>query len=114
MDDSSNYHALDLRNVDITKIDVAYVPGSGYVAGLTFLDEINGQTTERLRWRQWDGNGGKEPAGMKHITNEPPDRGDGTIWMFAGLAGSWVDLAGKDNVLARVSGVWQKVGDEKS
>jgi hypothetical protein len=106
MEDPSNYHALDLRNVDITKIDVAYVPGSGYISGMTFYDQINGQNTERLRWKQWEG--AKEPAGLKHIVNEPPDRGDGTVWKFAGLAGSWIDLAGKGHVLARVSGIWKK------
>ncbi|KAF2659983.1 hypothetical protein K491DRAFT_712271 [Lophiostoma macrostomum CBS 122681] len=106
MEDPSDYHALDLRNVDVTKIEIAYVPGSGYISGLTFYDQINGQTTERLRWKQWEGT--KEPAGLKDITNEPPDRGDGTVWKFAGLAGSWVDLAGKGHILARVSGIWKK------
>lgn len=104
-DDSANFQALELGNVDITKIDVAYIPGSGYIAGLTFYDQVEGLQTERLRWRQWEG---KEPAGIVHIVNEPPDRGDGTVWKFAGLAGSWVDTMGNGHVLARVTGIWKK------
>ncbi|KAF2277097.1 uncharacterized protein EI97DRAFT_441851 [Westerdykella ornata] len=103
--DSQNFKALDLGNVDITKIDIAYIPGTGYIAGMTFYDQIDGQHTERLRWRQWEG---KEPAGLVHITNEPPDRGDGTVWTFAGLAGSFVDTMGNGHVLARVTGIWKK------
>lgn len=106
LDDVSNFKHLDLGNVDITKIDVAYVPGSGYIAGMTFYDQVEGQHTERLRWRQWEG--GKEPAGLVHITNEPPDRGDGTVWAFAGLAGTFVDSMGNGHVLARVTGIWKK------
>lgn len=108
-DDASDFKSLDLGNVDITKIDIAYVPGSGYIAGMTFYDQIDGQHTERLRWKQWEG---KEPQGLVHIFNEPPERGDGTVWRFAGLAGSWIDTLGKGHVLARVTGIWKKAGDE--
>jgi hypothetical protein len=108
-DDSTDFKVLELSNVDITKIEVAYVPGSGYIAGVTFFDQINGQHTERLQWRQWEG---KEPQGLVRVVNEPPDRGDGTVWEFAGLAGSWIDTLGKGHVLARVSGIWKKAGDE--
>ncbi|KAF2749688.1 hypothetical protein M011DRAFT_511702 [Sporormia fimetaria CBS 119925] len=105
LNDSANFKALELGNVDITKIDVAYIPGSGYIAGLTFYDQMDGQYTERLQWRQWEG---REPPGLVHVTNEPPDRGDGTIWCFAGLAGSFIDTMGNGHVLARVSGIWKK------
>ncbi|KAJ4359570.1 uncharacterized protein N0V89_000125 [Didymosphaeria variabile] len=108
-DDASDFKALDIGGVDITKIEVAYVPGSGYIAGMTFLDELNGQQTERLRWKQWQG---KEPQGLVHVINEPPNRGDGTVWEFVGLAGSWIDTLGKGHVLARVSGIWKKAGEE--
>lgn len=104
--DPANFRVLELGNVDITKIDVAYIPGSGYIAGLTFYDQINGQQTERLAWKQWEG---REPAGLVHIVNEPPERGDGTVWKFAGLAGSWIDTLGHGHVLARISGIWKKV-----
>ena len=105
-DEATNFKTLELGNVDITKIDVAYVPGSGFLAGLTLYDEINGQQTERLAWKQWEG---REPAGLVHIVNEPPERGDGTVWKFAGLAGSWIDTFGQGKILARVSGIWKKV-----
>jgi hypothetical protein len=108
-DEAADFKVLELGNVDITKIEVAYVPGSGYIAGVTFFDQIDGQHTERLRWRQWEG---KEPQGLVKVVNEPPDRGDGTIWEFVGLAGSWVDTLGKGHVLARLSGIWKKAGDE--
>lgn len=108
-DGAADYRALDISGVDITKIEVAYVPGSGYIAGLTFFDEVDGQHTERLRWRQWEG---KEPQGLVRATNEPPNRGDGAVWEFVGLAGSWIDTLGKGHVLARVSGIWKKVGEE--
>lgn len=104
-DDKSNFRYLELGNVDITKIDIAYIPGTGYIAGMTFYDQVDGRHTERLHWKQWEG---KEPAGLVHITNEPPDRGDGTVWTFVGLAGSFVDTMGNGHVLARVSGVWKK------
>jgi hypothetical protein len=104
-DDADNFKALELGNVDITKIDVAYIPGSGYIAGMTFYDQVEGQHTERLRWKQWEG---KEPAGLVHITNEPPDRGDGAVWEFVGLAGSFVDTMGNGHVLARVTGIWKR------
>ncbi|KAJ4295300.1 hypothetical protein N0V90_007311 [Kalmusia sp. IMI 367209] len=107
-DDVLDFKALDLGSVDITKIEVAYVPGSGYIAGLTFFDQIDGQQTERLRWKQWEG---KEPQGLVHVVNEPPNRGDGTVWEFVGLAGSWIDTLGKGHVLARVSGIWRKAGE---
>jgi hypothetical protein len=105
LDDSTNYKYLDLGNVDITKIDIAYCPGSGYIAGMTFYDQVEGEHTERLRWKQWEG---REPAGLVHITNEPPDRGDGTVWQFVGLAGTFVDSMGNGHVLARVTGIWKK------
>lgn len=107
--DSSNFKHLDLGNVDITKIDIAYIPGSGYIAGLTFYDQINDQHTERLSWKQWEG---KAPQGLVHVANEPPDRGDGTVWKFVGLAGSWVDTVGQGHVLARCSGIWKKAEEE--
>lgn len=108
-DDILSFKFLELGNVDITKIDVAYIPGSGYIAGLTFYDQVDGQHTERLHWRQWEG---REPAGLVHITNEPPDRGDGTVWSFVGIAGSFVDTMGNGHVLARVSGIWKKKASE--
>ncbi|KAF1998281.1 hypothetical protein P154DRAFT_578101 [Amniculicola lignicola CBS 123094] len=109
-DEAQNFKALELANVDITKIDVAYMPGSGFIAAVTFYDQINGQETERLRWRQWEG---REPQGLVHVINEPPDRGDGTLWKFVGLAGSWVNPFGHGgHVLARVTGVWKKVAEE--
>ncbi|KAF2116088.1 hypothetical protein BDV96DRAFT_598853 [Lophiotrema nucula] len=108
-DDASNFRTLDLGNVDITKIDVAYIPGSGYIAGITFFDTVNELETPRLRWQQWEG---KEPAGMVHHINEPPERGDGTVWKFVGLAGSWVDTIGQGHVLARISGIWKKAGED--
>jgi hypothetical protein len=107
--DASNFKFLDISNVDITRIDIAFVPGSGYIAGLTFCDEVEGNSMERLIFNQWQG---KEPQGLVHVTNEPPDRGDGTVWKFAGLAGSWVDTVGQGHVLARVSGIWKKEGEE--
>ncbi|KAF1977461.1 hypothetical protein BU23DRAFT_550779 [Bimuria novae-zelandiae CBS 107.79] len=107
--DASHYKGLDISGVDITKIEVAYIPGSGYVAGLAFFDEVDGQQTERLRWKQWEG---KAPQGLVHVTNEPPDRGDGTVWKFVGLAGSWIDTLGKGHILARATGIWKKVGEE--
>ena len=110
MHDASEWRALDIGGVDVTKIEVAYVPGSGYIAGLTFFDEMDGQATERLPFRQWEG---KEPMGLVRVVNEPPNRGDGTVWKFAGLAGSWIDTLGKGHVLARVSGIWKKVGEEE-
>jgi hypothetical protein len=106
--DALNFKSLELGNVDITKIDIAYIPGSGYIAGMTFYDQIDGQNTERLGWKQWEG---KEPAGVVHVVNEPPDRGDGIMWKFAGLAGSWVDTMGNGHVLARVSGIWKKADE---
>ncbi|KAF2264615.1 hypothetical protein CC78DRAFT_532991 [Lojkania enalia] len=107
-DDSSTFKALEITNVDITKLDIAYIPGSGYIAGVTFFDKVSEQETKRLSWEQWEG---KEPAGLVHIPNEPPDRGDGTIWQFAGLGGSWVDAPGHGHVLARLTGIWKKVGE---
>ncbi|KAF9741207.1 hypothetical protein PMIN01_00746 [Paraphaeosphaeria minitans] len=107
-DDASDFKALDMGGVDITKIEIAYVPGSGYIAGLTLFDQMDGQQTERLRWKQWEG---KEPQGLVHVINEPPNRGDGTVWEFVGLAGSWIDTLGNGHVLARVSGIWKKVGE---
>lgn len=107
-DDAGDYKSLELGGVDITKIEVAYIPGSGYIAGLTFFDQVEGQQTERLRWKQWEG---KEPQGLVHVINEPPDRGDGRVWEFVGLAGSWIDTFGRGHVLARVSGIWKKVGE---
>jgi len=104
-DDAGDFKYLDLGSVDITKIEISYVPGSGYIAGLTFFDQIDGQHTERLRWKQWEG---REPQGMIKVLNEPPDRGDGAVWRFAGLTGSWIDTLGKGHVLARVSGIWKK------
>jgi hypothetical protein len=108
-DDANNFKALSIGNVDITQIDIAYFPGSGYIAGMTFYDQVNEQRTERLRWRQWEG---KEPEGLIHVLNAPPDRGDGTVWKFAGLTGTWIDTMGHGHVLARVSGVWKKAGEE--
>ncbi|KAF2197042.1 hypothetical protein GQ43DRAFT_475787 [Delitschia confertaspora ATCC 74209] len=107
--DTNNFKALNIGNVDVTQIDVAYFPGSGYIAGMTFYDQINEQVTERLRWKQWES---KEPEGLVHVINAPPDRGDGTVWKFAGLTGSWVDTMGQGHVLARVSGIWKKAGEE--
>jgi hypothetical protein len=105
-DDSTAYKVLELGNVDVTKLEITYVPGSGYIAGVTFFDQIDGQPTERLRWRQWEG---KEPQGLVKVVNEPPNRGDGAVWQFVGLAGSWIDTLGKGHLLARVSGIWKKV-----
>ncbi|KAF2866896.1 hypothetical protein BDV95DRAFT_190019 [Massariosphaeria phaeospora] len=113
--DSTTYTALDLRgSVDIAKLDVAYVPGTGYIAGVTFFDRVGrgeggGVLTERLRWRQWEG---KEPEGVVHVDNEPPERGDGAVWLFVGLAGTWVNTFGHGHLLARVSGVWRREGEE--
>lgn len=107
-DETTDFKALDLGNADITKIEVAYTPGTGYIAGLTFFDQVNGQETERLKWKQWEG---KEPKGVVHVLNEPPERDDGTVWQFVGLAGSWIDTLGKGHVLARVTGIWRKAGE---
>ncbi|CAI6321109.1 unnamed protein product [Periconia digitata] len=106
--ESSNFKALDLGNVDVTKIEIAYIPGSGYISGITFYDHVDGQETARLSWRQWEG---KEPPGLVRKINEPPERGDGTVWQFVGLAGSWVDTMGKGHLLARLSGIWKKNGE---
>lgn len=108
-DEAGDYRALDVGGVDITKVEVAYVPGEGYIAGLTFYDQVDGQEVERLRWRQWEG---REPQGLVRVANEPPERGDGTVWEFVGLAGSWIDTLGRGHVLARVSGIWKKAGGE--
>jgi hypothetical protein len=107
-DEAADFKTLDMKGVDVRKIEVAYVPGSGYIAGLAFFDELEGQQTERLRWQQWQG---KEPQGLVRVANEPPERGDGAVWEFVGLAGSWIDTLGKGHVLARVSGIWKKAGD---
>jgi len=108
-DDANNFKALNIGNVDITQIDVQYFPGSGYIASITFYDQINGVNTERLRWKQWEG---KDPEGLVHVINAPPDRGDGTVWKFIGLCGTWVDTMGQGHVMARISGVWKKAGEE--
>ncbi|ORY14614.1 hypothetical protein BCR34DRAFT_222837 [Clohesyomyces aquaticus] len=108
-DKAETFKCLELGNVDITKIDIQYIPGSGFIAGVTFFDQIDGQHTERLRWKQWEG---KEPEGLVHVMNEPPDRGDGTVWKFVGLAGSWIDTVAHGHVLARLTGIWKKAGDE--
>lgn len=107
--DSDDFKALDLGGVDVTKMEVAYVPGSGYISGVTFFDQVNGQETPRLVWRQWEG---KEPQGLVKVVNEPPERGDGTVWRFAGLAGSWVNTMGNGHLLARLSGIWKRDGEE--
>jgi hypothetical protein len=106
--DAGDFKVLELGNLDITKLVIAYIPGSGYIAGITFFDQVDGQHTERLRWHQWQG---KEPQGLVHVVNEPPDRGDGAVWRFVGLAGSWIDTMGKGHVLARVTGIWKKEAD---
>ena len=110
-DDSSRFRSLDIagsgvsKEVNIVKIDIYYVPGSGRIAGLAFYDDFGGFVTERLAWRQWD-RPGKEPEGLKTVTQEPPK--DGALWKFVGVLGDW-DEGVWGSVLSRFSGIWRKM-----
>jgi hypothetical protein len=109
-DDKTRYNFLEItgsggtKDVDIVKIDIHYVPGSGRIGGLTFYDNFSGQQTERLTWKQWAT--GKEPEGLKIIPQEPPK--DGGVWKFVGVAGDW-DEGVWGTVLCRFSGIWRKM-----
>jgi hypothetical protein len=90
---------------DITRIDVAYVPGSGRIAALTFYDKYGDATTARLTWKQY-GSEGREPEGLKVVKQEPP--ADGERWKFVGLCGD-LDETIWGTVLSRVGGIWRRV-----
>ena len=126
-EDSSKYAVLDLTvrsvsapniananatqavtktpDVDITRLDIAYVPGSGRIAALTFYDNFGDAATPRLAWKQW-GAAGHEPEGLKVVRQEPPM--DGGRWRFVGLCGEW-DESIWGSVLSRVGGIWRRV-----
>ena len=124
-DDSSKFHKCDLTSrsistsngasgpvepplkttVDITKIDIAYVPGTGRIAGLTFFDNFGEFASEQLTWKQWTATG-KEPDNLKVVRQTPP--ADGGQWKFVGLCGE-IDECIWGTVLARVGGVWRRV-----
>jgi len=71
---------------------------------MVFLDKVAGLTTPRFSWQSWEG---KEPEGLKTHTLEP-DQGDGAVWRFVGLSGSFVSHRFQHDVLARVSPIWKK------
>ncbi|OCK84939.1 hypothetical protein K432DRAFT_413635 [Lepidopterella palustris CBS 459.81] len=106
---SGTWKALDVGSVDITHIDIAWEKGSGRIASMVFYDQMDGLVTERLPWRQWGS--GKEPDGLVHQLNAPPDRGDGAVWRFVGLAGSFIEVPLLGQVLARVTGIWKMEGE---
>lgn len=110
-DDVDAFKSLELpkTDVDIVRIDVSYVPGSGRIAGIVFFDDFGGHAeTQRLAWRQWkEGRGEKKPEGMVTVSQYPPTPGPGERWRFVGIAGDW-DTSMWGHVLARVSGVWRK------
>ena len=98
----------------IQQIEIAYVPGSGRIAGLTFYEGRGGavdasKSLPSLFWRQWerDGSDGREPEGLKRTIQGPPT--DGDRWRFVGLCGHWDSSVLGGTVLARVSGIWRRV-----
>jgi hypothetical protein len=91
--------------IDITRIEIAYVPGSGRIASLTFYDKFGDAATARLAWKQW-GSSGREPEGLKVVKQEPP--ADGGKWKFVGLCGD-LDESIWGTVLSRVGGIWRRV-----
>jgi hypothetical protein len=54
--DASSYKHTDISSAEISRIDIGYVPGTGYIAGIVVYDLVGGSEVERLGWRQW-GNG---------------------------------------------------------
>ena len=98
-------------------MEVAYVPGSGRIAGLTFFEGRGGEmdaskSLPSLYWRQWerDDSSGREPDGLKKVIQGPPT--DGDRWRFVGFCGHWDTSIIGGSVLARVSGIWRRISSE--
>ncbi|GIJ84832.1 hypothetical protein Asppvi_003683 [Aspergillus pseudoviridinutans] len=122
-DDPSKFHILDLTTahdsnqppatasstipIDITRIDVFWVRGSGRIAGLEFFDNFSGMQSSRLEWKQWQHESKPQPQDMYVERQEPPKDGN---WKFAGLYGYHCkDCLDRGSVLARIGGIWQRV-----
>lgn len=106
--DYSNSRTLELSKISISQIYVAYIRGSGYIAGMTFFHKVDGKHTKLLEWKQrW-----RDEPGIFQVINRPPERADRADWKFAGLTGSWVNTVGNGYVLSRVSGIWMTAEDK--
>ncbi|OCL07562.1 hypothetical protein AOQ84DRAFT_377569 [Glonium stellatum] len=101
----ARWSTFDISGLDITSVDVSYVPGHKRIAGMVFHDKVAGLTSDRFTFKSWEGN---EPEGLVHELLEPPDQEDGTVWKFVGLSGQFISHPLQHEVLARVSPIWRK------
>ncbi|KAF2437023.1 hypothetical protein EJ08DRAFT_691327 [Tothia fuscella] len=106
---ANQYHHLHIKEknkpeIEITKIIISYIPGSGRIAGIEFFDKLGDASTRRLFLTQWSA-AGREPQGLKKVAQEPP--ADGSQWKLVGMMGDF-DHSIWGSVLARVSGIWRR------
>ena len=103
---SANWSTFDISGLDITNVVISYVPGQKRIAKMVFQDKLDGSTNDVFTFKSWEGN---EPEALIHESLEPPDQGDGAVWRFVGLSGSFISHPIQNQVLARVSPIWKKM-----
>jgi len=97
--------AFGFVTIAITSVVISYIPGQKRIAKMVFQDKLGGSTNDVFTFKSWEGN---EPEALIHEPLEPPDQGDGAVWRFVGLSGSFISHPIQNQVLARVSPIWKK------
>lgn len=86
----------DVSTSGVDKVLVEYVPGKGYISGLTLYSS----GLEVASRKQWDGSK-PDRAGVKEEWQTPPT-GDGT-WVLVGFWGH------SDLLITRLGIIWRRV-----
>lgn len=95
--------------IDITRIDVFWVRGSGRIAGLEFFDNSSGKLSSgsEWKWKQWEYENKPQPQDM-YVEHLMPPKDEN--WKFVGLYGDYCkDYLDRGSVLARIGGIWRRV-----